>query len=241
MAGEGRSGKVRGDQGQARRGGEARAERVRGPVAHLPLVLVGRRRRQAPGGREEPAREAHLGLRSTGRPRPNPSRVEGWFYASAGVGMYSLGISIVTALLDGMESKYIDRLKKAQAADPTYYDHGADVSWGRYWYELPWPKYDGEKSELALPQGAPQLAHATCGPRSTWPSCTSRRTTPPRPRSCSTRCWPPRSAPTTHPRNGAPRGWRARPSPRIRGELHGQGESHDGDAPGTSCRCSRSR
>jgi hypothetical protein len=80
----------------------------------------------------------------------NPARVEGWFYGSAGVGMYSIGISIIKALLDGMESKYLDRLKKAQAADPAYYGHGADVSWGRYYYELPWPKYDGEKSELSL-------------------------------------------------------------------------------------------
>ena len=80
----------------------------------------------------------------------NPARVEGWFYGSAGVGMYSIGISIVKALFDGMESKYTDRLKKAQAADPAYYGHGADVSWGRYYYELPWPKYDGEKSELSF-------------------------------------------------------------------------------------------
>ncbi len=80
----------------------------------------------------------------------NPARVEGWFYASSGVGMYSLGISIVKALFDGMESKYLDRLKKAQAADPAYYLNGADVAWGRYWYELPWPKYDGEKSEKSL-------------------------------------------------------------------------------------------
>jgi len=80
----------------------------------------------------------------------NPARVEGWFYGSAGVGMYSLGISIVRALLDGMESKYLDRLKKSQAADPSYYGYGGDVSWGRYYYEVPWPKYDGEKSELAF-------------------------------------------------------------------------------------------
>ncbi len=80
----------------------------------------------------------------------NPARVEGWFYGSAGVGMYSIGISILKALLDGMESKYLDRLKKSQAADPSYYGYGGDVSWGRYWYELPWPKYDGEKSELSL-------------------------------------------------------------------------------------------
>jgi len=77
----------------------------------------------------------------------DPTRVEGWFYASTGVGMYSIGISIVKALLDGMESKYLDRLKKAQSIDPTFYGFGAGVSWGRYYYELPWPKYDAEKSE----------------------------------------------------------------------------------------------
>jgi hypothetical protein len=78
----------------------------------------------------------------------NPARVEGWFFGSAGVGNYALGISIVKALFDGMESKYLDRLKKAQEADPSFYQHGAFVSWGRYYYELPWPKYDGEKSEM---------------------------------------------------------------------------------------------
>ncbi len=80
--------------------------------------------------------------------KANPARVEGWFYGSAGVGMYSLGISIVKALLDGMESKYTDRLEKSQAADPSYYGYGAYVSWGRYYYELPWPKYDAGKSEI---------------------------------------------------------------------------------------------
>ena len=82
--------------------------------------------------------------------RADPNRVEGWFYASTGVGMYSIGISVVKALLDGMESKYLDRLKKAQSIDPSYYGYGAEVAWGRYYYELPWPKYDAEKSEEAL-------------------------------------------------------------------------------------------
>jgi hypothetical protein len=79
----------------------------------------------------------------------NPARVEGWFFASSGVGMYSLGISIVTALFDGMESKFLDRLKKAQAIDPSFFEYGADVAWGRYWDELPWPMHDTEKSEIA--------------------------------------------------------------------------------------------
>jgi hypothetical protein len=79
----------------------------------------------------------------------NPARVEGWFFASSGVGMYSLGISIVTALFDGMESKFLDRLKKAQAIDPSFFEYGADVAWGRYWDELPWPMHSSDKSEIA--------------------------------------------------------------------------------------------
>jgi hypothetical protein len=76
-------------------------------------------------------------------------RVEGWFYGASGVGQYSLGISVVTALFQGMESKFTERLAKAQSIDPSLNGYAADVSWGRYWYELPWPKYDAEKSEKA--------------------------------------------------------------------------------------------
>lgn len=100
---------------------------------------------------EERARLGKLGWEVADRANlANPNGVEGWFYGSSGVGMYAVGISIVKALLDGMESKYLDRLKRAQAIDPMYYLDGADVAWGRYWYELPWPKYDGAKSEQHL-------------------------------------------------------------------------------------------
>lgn len=80
----------------------------------------------------------------------DPKRAEGWFYASAGVGNFSLAMGIVTALFEGMESKYLDRLRKAQEIDPGF-EHGAiDISWGRYYYSLPWPKYDAQKSEQFL-------------------------------------------------------------------------------------------
>jgi cytochrome c-type biogenesis protein CcmH/NrfG len=59
-------------------------------------------------------------------------------------------MGIVTALFEGMESKYLDRLRKAQEIDPGF-EHGAiDISWGRYYYSLPWPKYDAQKSEQFL-------------------------------------------------------------------------------------------
>jgi tetratricopeptide (TPR) repeat protein len=80
----------------------------------------------------------------------NPARVEGWNYAAAGVGNYALGIGVLTALRQGIEGKFRDRLSKAEAIDPGF-EHGAiQTAWGRFWYELPWPKYSAERSRKAL-------------------------------------------------------------------------------------------
>lgn len=80
----------------------------------------------------------------------NPSRVEGWNFAAAGVGNYALGIGVLSALRQGIEGKFKERLSRAEAIDPDY-DHGAiQCAWGRFWYELPWPKYSAERSEQAL-------------------------------------------------------------------------------------------
>jgi tetratricopeptide (TPR) repeat protein len=82
--------------------------------------------------------------------RANPARVEGWHYAAAGMGNYSLGIGILRALGEGIEGKFKDRLSHAEKIDPTF-EHGAiQTAWGRFWFKLPWPKYDAEKSERAL-------------------------------------------------------------------------------------------
>lgn len=80
----------------------------------------------------------------------NPGRVEGWHYAAAGVGNYALGIGVLTALRQGIEGKFKARLSKAESIDPDF-DHGAiQTAWGRFWYELPWPKYSAERSRKAL-------------------------------------------------------------------------------------------
>ncbi len=82
----------------------------------------------------------------------NPKGVEGWYFAAVGMGNYSLGIGILSALAQGIEGKYKERLGKAEAIDPTFYDGGIQNAWGRFWFKLPWPKYDAEKSERALLQ-----------------------------------------------------------------------------------------
>jgi len=79
-----------------------------------------------------------------------PGAVEGWFVASGCIGNHSLGMGILRALTQGLEGKFKDRLSRAEAIDPTYSNGGVPLSWGRFYYELPWPKYDAEKSELHL-------------------------------------------------------------------------------------------
>jgi tetratricopeptide (TPR) repeat protein len=80
----------------------------------------------------------------------DPSRVEGWYFAAVGMGNYSLGIGILKALGEGIEGKFRERLGRAEKIDPTFYQGGIYNAWGRFYYKLPWPKYDPKKSEAAL-------------------------------------------------------------------------------------------
>lgn len=82
--------------------------------------------------------------------RADPARVEGWHYASAGVGNYALGIGVLTALRQGIEGKFKDRLSRAEAIDPGFERGAIYTAWGRFWQELPWPKYAPERSRKAL-------------------------------------------------------------------------------------------
>lgn len=80
----------------------------------------------------------------------DPRAVEGWFYAVSGMGNYSLGIGILSALAQGIEGKFKDRLSQAERLDPGFLGGAIQVAWGRFWFKLPWPKYDAEKSLRAL-------------------------------------------------------------------------------------------
>ncbi len=80
----------------------------------------------------------------------NPAGVEGWYFAAVGMGNYSLGIGILKALGEGIEGKFRERLGKAEKIDPRFFDGGIYTAWGRFYYKLPWPKYDARRSEQAL-------------------------------------------------------------------------------------------
>ncbi|GEJ59270.1 hypothetical protein AMYX_40110 [Anaeromyxobacter diazotrophicus] len=80
----------------------------------------------------------------------NPNGVEGWYFAALGMGNYSLGIGILKALGQGIEGKFKERLSKAEKLDPRYHEGGVYNAWGRFYFKLPWPKYDAKKSEQNL-------------------------------------------------------------------------------------------
>ena len=80
----------------------------------------------------------------------NPAGVEGWFFAVGGMGNYSLGIGILKALAQGVEGKFKERLRKAQEIDGRFLNGGIENAWGRFYFKLPWPKYDPGESERHL-------------------------------------------------------------------------------------------
>ncbi|WP_257458545.1 hypothetical protein [Archangium lipolyticum] len=76
----------------------------------------------------------------------SPDRVEGQYFAALGIGAYSQAVGIVTALGEGLEGKYNERLDAALKIDPMFERGGPLLAKGRYFYELPWPKRDLKKS-----------------------------------------------------------------------------------------------
>jgi hypothetical protein len=79
-----------------------------------------------------------------------PDDVRGHYQAGVGVGLYSEGIGILTALSQGIEGKFRDRLQAALKLDKDYEDGAPQVVWGRYFFKLPWPKRDVDKSVEVL-------------------------------------------------------------------------------------------
>jgi hypothetical protein len=79
-----------------------------------------------------------------------PDDVHGHYNSGVGVGLYSEGVGILTALSQGLEGKFRDRLQAALRIDKDYLDGAPQVVWGRYFYKLPWPKRDVDESIKVL-------------------------------------------------------------------------------------------
>jgi len=67
-----------------------------------------------------------------------PDAVEGHFFYGLCVGVYSDGVSIFTALKEGLKDKTRNHLEAAYRLDKTYRDGTPALALGRFWEVLPW-------------------------------------------------------------------------------------------------------
>jgi hypothetical protein len=75
-----------------------------------------------------------------------PDKVEGYYYYGLSVGIYSDGVSILTALSEGLKNKTQESFETAYKIDKTYNRGGPMLSLGRFWTVLPWPMNDEDKA-----------------------------------------------------------------------------------------------
>lgn len=74
-----------------------------------------------------------------------PDTPDGYYYYGVNVGIYSDGVSIVTALAEGLKDKTQSSFEKAYTIDKSYKQGGPILSLGRFWSVLPWPLRDRQK------------------------------------------------------------------------------------------------
>jgi hypothetical protein len=79
-----------------------------------------------------------------------PDDVRGHYFGGTGIGLYSEGVGILTALSQGLEGKFRDRIQSALKIDKDFLDGAPQVVWGRYFFKLPWPKRDVAQSIRVL-------------------------------------------------------------------------------------------
>jgi len=76
----------------------------------------------------------------------NPNGVEGNHWYGCSVGNYSDGVSILTALKEGLKDKTQSSFEKAYQLNKMYEDGGPIKALGRFWFVLPWPLQDKKLS-----------------------------------------------------------------------------------------------
>ena len=75
-----------------------------------------------------------------------PDRPDGHYYYGLNVGIYADGVSIFTALSEGLKDKTQTSFEKTYDIDKMYKEAGPMLSLGRFWAVLPWPMRDRKKS-----------------------------------------------------------------------------------------------
>ena len=75
-----------------------------------------------------------------------PQRPDGHYYYGLNVGIYADGVSILTALGEGLKGKTQQSFEKTYEINKMYKEGGPMLSLGRFWAVLPWPLRDRKKS-----------------------------------------------------------------------------------------------
>ena len=75
-----------------------------------------------------------------------PDKPDGYYYYGLNVGIYSDGVSILTALAEGLKNKTQTSFEKTYELNKMYDDAGPILALGRFWAVLPWPLYDKKKA-----------------------------------------------------------------------------------------------
>lgn len=76
----------------------------------------------------------------------DPAGGEAHYYAAISAGIYAETISVVKALMQGVEKPFLAHLRLALERVPRIDQGGPSLTMGRYHYSLPWPRYDGKES-----------------------------------------------------------------------------------------------
>jgi len=76
----------------------------------------------------------------------DPERPDGHYYYGLSVGIYSDGVSVFTALKEGLKDKTQSSFEKTYSIDKMYKEGGPMLSLGRFWAVLPWPLRNRKKS-----------------------------------------------------------------------------------------------
>ncbi len=75
-----------------------------------------------------------------------PDKPDGHYYYGLNAGIYSDGVSIFTALAEGLKSKTQSSFEKAYVLDKMYNEAGPILALGRFWAVVPWPYKDKKKA-----------------------------------------------------------------------------------------------
>jgi hypothetical protein len=79
-----------------------------------------------------------------------PRRIEGHYFYGSTVGQYGTTIGMVSAVAEGIAGRFEESMVKSYEIDRDYDSGGSMIALGRFFYVLPWPKRDLQRSRRLL-------------------------------------------------------------------------------------------